>query len=724
MEQVLLDPLTSIVPWTLLILLVAILAFYIYQEWKKGSKKPNTTMFLVGFYILVLIGLIVICNLGMVLGESAELLYFCTASVSAFLCGCVCFARQPIKKLLARFDKRMPYGRVGSEISRIVRDVVVLLTVAACGFCALELCYNTHLLPIHIGPSIFEFELILAAVALGYFVTQRTGIGPAVVLVICFVIGLAEYFVILFKGNSIFAADIYALDTAMEVSSGYVYVVDSGVLFGLVFVLWGMCLSSFITISRKTLQYRVANVMLNIVAALLCGQILFVNLAQTPVGEAYGIEPVWWNSIGVHEENGFLPAFLTELQEMPIKAPESYTNNQAKDLIGTYAAAYDQSIGNSPERKSAEQQFESIKPNVIVIMNESFADLSILGGLNIGYTGPKFWNTGFGDALSQGALYVSTYGGGTANTEFEFLTNEAISFIGPGKVAYSMYDMSGVETLPKQFKNLGYETTAIHPENPNNWRRKSVYPSMGFDHFLSIEDFQNSPYTNRFHSGISDSDTLNYTLDYADKSDKPQFIFTVTMQNHGGYTQNNIPQDKLTNYHVEGIGDDAQLNEYLSCIEESDRTIQAMIERLRNDSRPTVVVVFGDHMPGIAHIYNNAIFPNDPDYVHESRNYQTTYRMWANYDVAGNAQQATLQNTSASDLSTLLLSSIGAPLTEYQKALIGIRTQIPITYLGGYIAADGTIYAQTDTTSPYAKLYQDLGYMEYYHFGRIINGDK
>lgn len=691
---------------------------------EEGDAKPNATMFLVGFYALVLIGLIVLASLSMVEGGNVQFLYYSIASASAFFCGCLCFARPLIKKLLVSFDKCMPYGRVGSELSRIVRDIVIILLVAACGFCALELCYNTNLLPLNEAPSIFEFELILAAVALGYFVTQRTGVGPAIAVVLCFLIGLAEYFVIKFKGNSIFAADIYALDTAMEVSSGYNYIVSSGVLFGLVFVLWGVCLSSFITISRKTAQYRVANVLMNVVAALVCWQILFVNLVQTPVQEAFDITPSWWNSIGVHEENGFLPVFLSEIQSMAIKPPESYTADKAAALIDSYANYYDEHIGNSEARQAAEQQFESVKPNVIAIMDESFSDLSIMGGLNMGYTGPQFWNSGFGDALSQGALYVSTYGGGTANTEFEFLTNESVSFIGAGKVAYSMYDMSGIDTLPKQFKALGYETTAIHPENPQNWRRQSVYPAIGFDKFLSIEDFKKTHYTTQFHSGISDSDTFNYMADLADKSDKPQFIFTVTMQNHGGYTQNNIPADKLTRYHVEGAGDDAQLNEYLSCIEESDRAIQALIERLRNTKRPTVVVIFGDHQPGIGHWYNDALFPNEAEHVHASRIYQTAYRMWANYDVAGNSQQAVPKDMSASDLSTLLLTNIGAPLSQYQKALIGMRTQIPITYLGGYKAADGTLYAQEDTTNPYAKLYQDLGSMEYYHFGRIINGDN
>ena len=44
-------------------------------------------------------------------------------------------------------------------------------------------------------------------------------------------------------------------------------------------------------------------------------------------------------------------------------------------------------------------------------------------------------------------------------------------------------------------KEQGYHTIAMHPENPENWRRSVVYPKLGFDEFLSISSFEDSERT-------------------------------------------------------------------------------------------------------------------------------------------------------------------------------------------------------------------------------------
>ena len=65
---------------------------------------------------------------------------------------------------------------------------------------------------------------------------------------------------------------------------------------------------------------------------------------------------------------------------------------------------------------------------------------------------------------------------------------------------------------------------------------------MGFDQFLSIDDFAAAPV---FHSGVSDQATYEKVLEQLSSSDDPQFILDVTMQNHAGYDQYNIPEDQM-----------------------------------------------------------------------------------------------------------------------------------------------------------------------------------
>ena len=43
-----------------------------------------------------------------------------------------------------------------------------------------------------------------------------------------------------------------------------------------------------------------------------------------------------------------------------------------------------------------------------------------------------------------------------------------------------------VDTL----KSQGYETIALHPANSANWNRFNVYQDMGFDEFISLENWE------------------------------------------------------------------------------------------------------------------------------------------------------------------------------------------------------------------------------------------
>lgn len=90
-----------------------------------------------------------------------------------------------------------------------------------------------------------------------------------------------------------------------------------------------------------------------------------------------------------------------------------------------------------------------------------------------------------------GYLNVSVLGGNTANTEFEFLTGNTIGFLPQGSVAYQQYVQKETPSLAYYLKELDYHTVAIHPYYASGWDRDRVYPLLGFDEFLSQDDFTN-----------------------------------------------------------------------------------------------------------------------------------------------------------------------------------------------------------------------------------------
>ena len=407
------------------------------------------------------------------------------------------------------------------------------------------------------------------------------------------------------------------------------------------------------------------------------------------------------------------------VNELPIEKPEGYTPDEAKNIEQELVAAYDSTYGSSEQRAAAVAQFNEIKPTVIAVMNESFTDLSCFEQLKAaGYFGPNFYNS-LPDTLVRGTMPASVTGGGTANSEFEFLTGATTAFVGVGKIPYQLYQMSDVDSLAKDLKELGYVATAMHPQNPVNYHRDKIYQQLGFGEFLSIDGFGDAPY---YHNGVCDYVTYDKILELLRTDERPQFIFDVTMQNHGGYEIGSVPAEELTNYWVEGASENtnAMLNTYLTCINASDRDLESFINELRNIGRPVVLVFFGDHQPSIATSLNDELYPQEDTASHAFRVHQSTYFVWANYEIAGNNKLNVYDTVGANEIAAIALNKIGAPLTDYQKALLATRSDIPSINVAGYLGADGLRYDLESEDSPYTSTIDKLQRVQYLEFATKV----
>ena len=184
-------------------------------------------------------------------------------------------------------------------------------------------------------------------------------------------------------------------------------------------------------------------------------------------------------------------------------------------------------------------------------------------------------------------------GGNTADSEFEFLTGNTMAFLPVGSIPYQQYIKSTTPSLASYLKSIGYATYAQHPYYGSGWNRDTVYPLLGFDNLSFMQDYSNQRFVRKYISDETSFDKIIET--YENKPDgQPAFIFNVTMQNHGGYTDtyygfdNTVTADKLNN---------SALDQYLSLIKLTDEDLKSLIEYFSNVDEKTIVVFFGDHQP-------------------------------------------------------------------------------------------------------------------------------
>ncbi|NJP40222.1 sulfatase-like hydrolase/transferase [Oscillospiraceae bacterium HV4-5-C5C] len=344
----------------------------------------------------------------------------------------------------------------------------------------------------------------------------------------------------------------------------------------------------------------------------------------------------------------------------------------------------------------------SSQPNIIIVMNESFSDLSVLADFqtNIEVT-PQL------DSLStntiKGDAAVSIKGGNTATSEFEFLTSDSMAFLPTGSVAYQQFISGYTPTLVQLLKDQNYYTIAMHPYRSSGWNRDQVYPYFGFDKIKFATDFTNKQLLRKYISDASLFDEILLELQ-TKPEDQPAFIFTVSMQNHGGYTTeyDNFEQQ----VEVTSDGGAAALNQYLSLIHETDAAMGDFLASLQELDQDTIVLFFGDHQPNDYTVSSLKSLDSYNDAA--DARYQVPYVIWANYDIPEGRGQTTSLNYLAGDL----LDLSGLDKSPYLLFLDDLQAQLPVMTANYCIDTEGTLYEYNGST-PFETWLNEYSILQY-----------
>lgn len=376
---------------------------------------------------------------------------------------------------------------------------------------------------------------------------------------------------------------------------------------------------------------------------------------------------------------------------MKISKPDGYTEQSAEEILEEYGAA--ETPAETEKKDTGEQ------PMIITIMNESFSDLSVLGPLACTEDDLSFFHSLKDDPhiIEYGWDYVSTRGGGTSTTEFEYLTGDSMTYTN-GINPYSSFDFTNVPSMVSILKKQDYHTIAMHPENPENWRRSVVYPKLGFDEFLSISAFEDSERT--VWNRVSDLGDYQKLIEVYEAQTEPTFIFNVTMQNHGGYDGiGELKPEEIVDVDEEYSGY-SDLQMYESLIAKSDQALSYLISYFEQVDRPVLICFFGDHQPALNGDFENALREagredTDTDLTMTEKIYTVPYFIWSNYEIP---EDYSMKNSRGEDvistnyLGTLVRKYAGLELSAYDRYRMNQREQIPVFNFAGYMTADGDWY--------------------------------
>jgi phosphoglycerol transferase MdoB-like AlkP superfamily enzyme len=250
---------------------------------------------------------------------------------------------------------------------------------------------------------------------------------------------------------------------------------------------------------------------------------------------------------------------------------------------------------------------EDERPDIVIVQSESFFDPARLRGLGPEQVLPEFRRVA---ATSRhGDLWVPTYGGGTIRTEFEVLTGIAMRYFPETQYPYFRLTASAVPSLASVLAAQGYRTLAVHPHEREFWNRAAAFSRLGFSGFDAIEQFGDAPHVGWY---ISDEALVDHILRALDDTRGPQFVFAISMENHGPYEgyPNADPAGIAAQpvpAGVEGDGAD-RLRGYLYHLASADHSLGRLADALRNRPRRTLLLFYGDHLPALPLLYAGAGF--------------------------------------------------------------------------------------------------------------------
>ncbi len=667
--------------------------------------------------------------------------------------------------------KKKEFGRVLSFISFLVIPVAAFYGVEYLTHNPFEMKINIQILNICLFYAFYVFFFVL-------FKRQKIAFKIANTFIL--IVGLANYYTILFRSSPILPWDLLSAKTALSVSNNYEFKFTYSMLFIVMLFVglnvisdkcrfriqsdsWNVDDEKF-TLKEKLCdkafwRVKLQKRLIPIVSIVVIISSIAVLVQNDEFKEKLSLNKTLFTQKTLYKNNGFYVAFLMNLKYLNIKQPDGYSvaavENILDDIEGTKTSAQgdgqllaagsekvqtvtgensvqvqnaqaavvpteaaetlaaddtqqslnsvetnadDTDYANESEDSADKfdlnwvnkRQKSSENPNIIVVMNESFSDLGVLGDFKTNQDYMPFIHAIYDNTI-KGNLFVSVLAGNTANSEYEFLTGDSMAFLPAGSVPYQQYINKSMPTLVSALNSLGYRTIGMHPYNASGWDRDEVYEYFGFNEIYFAPNFKNPT---RIRKYISDETTFEKIIELYEEKPKNEklFVFDVTMQNHSGYSQEY--ENFSPSISLEGITGKGTVN-YLSLVKVTDDAFEKLINYFSKADEDTIILMFGDHQPS-DYVANPIIKANggsdDWTLEQQQNRYIVPFVLWANYDIP----EQQIDKISLNYLSGILMQTAGLELTPYQKYLTKLREDYPVITANIYIDKDGNMNQITD----------------------------
>lgn len=549
-------------------------------------------------------------------------------------------------------------------------------------------------------PSIFLLNtlVVFLVMTLAYSLAGSLLLGAGVSFLVIFLASLISYFKLKLRGEPFYPWDIMLNKEGMNIAPFVSQASSLAKLGGIVAIGLALIAASF-RLPRWKAPLPARGALAVLAVLMLHAMCMRTPLAWQLYNKA-GVQEIVWNQKQNYSDNGTPLAFAMNVRNTVVPKPEGYGEPAIAELANSLKTVRLGGAGTDSD----------VQPNVIFIMNEAFWDPTLLPNVKFSEDPLPTLHRLQQESVS-GWLLSPQFGGGTSNVEYEVLTGNSMSFLPGGSVPYQQYIHKPTPSLASYFEDKGYKSMGIHPYDGWFWSRDRVYKQLGFESFMSKEYFNNPEYKGAF---ISDAEVSRTIINQVEQTDKPMFIYAVTMQNHGPYDDNRYGDAEIK---VEGdLTPEARriLENFTQGVRDADRSLQMLIDHFEQSDEPTIVVMYGDHLPMLGmdydvYIQGGFVPASTSEWTLEDakKMYTTPLVMWANFELP----KKQFPVISASFLGSNVMDLLGMQMPANFAYNFELSKKLP--GLTGSLVADADYNLYSSVPEPYqadVAKYEELQY--------------
>lgn len=505
-------------------------------------------------------------------------------------------------------------------------------------------------------PSIMLFNILIAGlIFLGALLLFRKGwLAMLLQSVLYMALSITELFKYNTNGNHLIMTDMKLFRSIKSLTSfAYIKITPRLVVYTLI-VLAFIAVAFWFNPKFSLHTKRLRRMVTGLSCLLACALVILVPTLSTPVYAFFGVDVSKAENTFIlnekFENNGFLAFFMQTGSENianRLEEPEAYEENK------------DSTIAQYLDEVTEQCDFNGgVKPNVIEIMSESYADFRVFDELNIS----EDVYAGLDEVAAKGVsgtAIAPTYASYTVRTEFELLFGLPVKSLNDPNMPQRMLLERQQPTIPSYYKAQGYSTAYVHPFQGSFYNRRSIYSRFSFDTMIFEDDF--TVPVDLYGTYIDDNTVYHQIEQMITDTDEPLYLHATTMQNHQPYDQ--------------GTGD-TEFENYLQWIQHSSDGLSDFIASLEQIDEPTIVLFIGDHFPSLRGedgIYAQLGITSE----NCSTLYEQKYVLWNNFGLDVEEAQPT-EAVSVFYLPYVIMQAIDMPRDSFTQSMMNEMEVTPV----------------------------------------------